>query len=105
MPPLTYGTLSPEVKKYVDPSTFASFFKSSKTKKHIGFSNGSRPGNNINRTLPKSNISMTSNKTFGSLVVPPTSVGNTYSRENYNRSYKNSQGGRRRRYRKTRRIL
>ena len=102
MPPLTYGTLSSEVKKYVDTSTFASFFKSpAKTKKRVVFSNGSRPGNNINASLPKSNISMTSNKTFGASVVPPASVGNTYSRANYNRK----SGGKRKGNRKTRRRL
>ena len=73
-------------------------------KKHIEsimFSNYSRPGNNINNSLPKSMISATSNKTFGSSVVPPTSVGNTYSHVNYNRR---PQGGqRKRKTRKTKR--
>ena len=49
-----------------------------KTKKGVVFSNGSRPGNNINKSLPKSKVSQTSNKTPGAYVVPPTSVGNSY---------------------------
>jgi len=53
--------------------------------KQLTFSNGSRPGNTINPNLPKSVISGTSNKTRGASVVLPTSVANTYSKENYNR--------------------
>ena len=52
----------------------------------VMFSNGSRPGNNINNSLPKSNISSTSDKTFGASVVPPATVQNTYSKKNYNRN-------------------
>ena len=72
-------------------------------KKTAKFSNGSRPGNNINPYLPKSNQSMTSNKTFGSSVVPPTNVGNTYSSRNYNRSYSTVRYRKSRKNRKTRR--
>jgi len=72
-------------------------------KKTAKFSNGSRPGNNINPYLPKSNQSMTSNKTFGSFVVPPTNVGNTYSTRNYNRSYSTVRYKKSRKNRKTRR--
>ena len=70
--------------------------------KQVGFSNGSRPGNNINPNLPKSVISGTSNRTLGSYVVPPASVANTYS--NYNRSYGRLKKSRKnRKSRKTRR--
>ena len=109
MSALTYAALSPEVQRYIDPSIYASFFTSprnksvrnKKPKKGVMFSNYSRPGNNINNSLPKSMISATSNKTFGSSVVPPTSVGNTYSHVNYNRR---PQGGqRKRKTRKTKR--
>jgi hypothetical protein len=68
-------------------------------KKSAMFSNGSRPGNRINPFLPKSNISGTSNKTFGSAVVLPTNVANTYSTGIYNRSYSSVK----RKNRKTRR--
>lgn len=105
MSSLTYAALSPEVKRYIDPSIYESFFispRNKKTKKGVMFSNGSRPGNNVSRFLPKSTVSATSNKTFGSSVVPPTSVGNTYSRMNYNRT---PQGGQRKRNRKTRKRL
>ena len=63
------------------------------------FSNGSKPGNNINNSLPKSTLSNTSNKTFGASVVPPTNIANTYSSSNYNRSYSSVK----RKNRKTRR--
>ena len=68
-------------------------------KKTTMFSNGSKPGNNINNSLPKSTLSNTSNKTFGASVVPPTNIANTYSSSNYNRSYSSVK----RKNRKTRR--
>ena len=72
--------------------------------KQVGFSNGSRPGNNINPNLPKSVISGTSNRTLGSYVVPPTAIGNTYAMDNYNRSYGRLKKSRKnRKSRKTRR--
>jgi len=55
--------------------------------KTIRFSNGSRPGNNINNTFPRSTISMASEKIPGAYVVPPDTVANTYTKMNYNRRY------------------
>lgn len=77
-------------------------------KKTTMFSNGSRPGNNINNSLPKSTLSATSDKTFGTSVVPPTSVENAYSRNNYNRKRNETKsswslwGGKRRKTRRSR---
>jgi len=50
-------------------------------KKRVTYSNGSRPGNNINNSLPMSSISATSNKRPGAYVVPPTRVENAYSKK------------------------
>ena len=77
-------------------------------KKSVMFSNGSRPGNNINQSLPKSTFSGTSDKTFGASVVPPTSVENAYSKNNYNRTRNETKsswkfwGGKRRKTRRSR---
>ena len=77
-------------------------------KKTTMFSNGSKPGNNINNSLPKSTLSNTSNKTFGASVVPPTSVENAYSKNNYNRTRNETKsswkfwGGKRRKTRRSR---
>ena len=82
-----------------------------RTKKSgVMFSNGSKPGNNINQSLPKSTLSATSDKTFGTSVVPPTSVENAYSRNNYNRKRNETKpksswslwGGKRRKTRRSR---
>jgi hypothetical protein len=64
-------------------------------KRGIHFSNGSKPGNNINKSLPSSNLTMTRGKVKfprGSNVVRPTKIFNVNSKNNYNRSYsKNTQ--------------
>ena len=83
--PIPQGSvnLSRGRKNLFNPNSRNTLLKTKPIKKTTRFSNNSRPGNSINQTLPKSNISMTSDKIPGAYVVPPTNVANTYKKSSW----------------------